>query len=185
MFPWLFFPKPKTLHEKVVEALASITQWKSRNISKALNAAGFNVLGSGMYGVVIEYGDCVMKIFDADDDSYCAFLDLAEGHPNKHFPKIYGRGRLNEVMNFAIIEKLEPMNFAAFPNMQKQHEAIERIMALGQGPTKNANLREAAKLLNVTSRAFNNLKGFDLSDDLHTDNIMRRNETIVITDPWC
>lgn len=187
MFPRLFYKKPEPLLSRISEAVAglNLSDWHLQAVQRALDKVGIKPLGSGCNGMVIDDGETVIKLFDICDEGYTAFLDLAEAYPNRYYPKIFERGQIHKRIAFVRLEKLKPIDIFGddcgyFLN---RHSSIIKIMN-GKQAKANATLREAANLLFVTHKALNALDFF-LTEDLHTENVMRRGDTIVITDPWC
>lgn len=185
MFPWFFFAPPKPLLKRIAKALEGYSDdyWHSDKISTLLKFEGVNVIGAGCYGVVVEYGDKVIKLFGASDEPYLAFLDLIAAHPCKYFPKVFERGEINDRIVYVVMERLEVVKDWD-DDLENLHNRIVRGMD-GRQARLNKTLREATKLLFVTSCALNKFEEIWLTEDLHTDNVMLRGETLVITDPWC
>jgi hypothetical protein len=186
MFPWLFFRQPKPILERIKNALADYERdyWHGGTVKTMLQFGGLKVLGSGMYGCVLEYDDKVIKLFDANDTGYLAFLDIICAHPCKYFPQVFERGEISDLVHYVVMEKLEPIKDWT-DNLERKHLSILRMMG-GRKMRRKMNpiLREAAALLHATHKGFLELNVY-MDEDLHTENVMLRGETLVITDPWC
>lgn len=77
-----------------------------------LKKKGWSVLrdGVGKFGVVLHHRDkdYVIKLFLREDTAYRAFLEMAKGNPNQHFPKIFGN--IVDVTHQIAAVRLEPLS---------------------------------------------------------------------------
>lgn len=166
----------------------------------ALEKAGYEHLGSGIYGSVYrKHGaDKVIKVFATRDSAYAKFVELAQTNPNPHFPKF--KGNLIKVTKdyYAVqIENLSPMpktpsNYGSgILSSSTIGYALNDYtrMLHGLGPTwipankidtimddleqHQPGIKQACKLIS----------DLPFIPDIHEKNIMLRGKTIVITDP--
>lgn len=162
----------------------------SATIGEILSRFGYNVLGSGMFGAVIDMEDFVLKVFRADDDAYLAFLDFCDEVDSPHLPNILWDAQINEKMWAVCLEKLEPIDtwdnsFQGKLTAHLYREINKYQYKLRDDETYHPklplDLRATMELMEEYRK--NNDSSFWC--DIHDGNVMLRGSTIVITDPWC
>ena len=154
--------------------ISEITLPKTReNAQTILSRAGYETLGKGAFASVYEKPGrpYVIKLFSKEDDAYRAFIDLARKHPNKHFPKFFGK--LIQFPDFYGIrmEKLAPYT--------GNSRYIRDYILFGEDDTEeimyHPELAEACDLITTLLGKYN----LDIKDN----NIMQRGNTLVFIDP--
>lgn len=176
-------------------------------LREAFVAAEVNVLGSGMYGVAIEDGGDVFKIFGSEEVGYGAFLKFLKGKSSVLLPKVKVVGQFGNY-TCASVERLYSMEemgnreawyFAewvsavAYNYLAKKH---------GQGcggrrakfPAEAEQYVNRANMIGLIKKMVDWMVtnqydcGFGL--DIHYGNFMLRHNAdgtkqVVITDPFC
>lgn len=156
-----------------------------------LTKAGYQKLGDGSYASVFGRPDknYVLKLFDAEDKAYVAFYNLVKNQNNKHFPKFKGQMMRIAAEYYAVrMERLQPMPKRLYG--YSSYIIAYTIEDYVEGDTASAEQIDIIKVLREKQPDFlpaceyvkENLKG-QYYLDFHTNNMMMRNETIVITDP--
>jgi hypothetical protein len=159
-----------------------------------LKAAGWKEIGSGWYAVVFENPKYpyVIKVVN-NNPRYLKFLHLvAQNQSNPFLPKIRGKFiKLNQQTQAVRMEKLTPLlgrddpalKKYIDPNIPKElftHWLFKDYDALFSEENKEYLKEKFPQLL----QAYNLLvKFFDYLDLEYYGNIMRRGDTLVITDP--
>ncbi|RYD61313.1 MAG: hypothetical protein EOP83_17335 [Verrucomicrobiaceae bacterium] len=150
---------------------------------------GFTVLGQGQWGAVFDHPDFkrryVLKLFS--DRYYEAFVNACIVHPgNPHLPRFFGKVmKVTDTARMVRIEKLKPFN-----SDQRTEEFLDdvgfeiaergRITRMQTLAAENLGLSE---LLPTMLSLGENLPEGAIYD-IHAENIMKRGNTLVITDPW-
>jgi len=162
------------------------------------------ILGSGLFGTVIQTKnpDTVVKVFESDD-AYLRFLEMANAHPNVHFPKAKGLPRLMTAFykrhsiqpdKFVVLEleKLYPLDddIADFCESLAYQTIDEEPLVLPDGSQNSKHMTYAQLIgdypwISTLKRAMNMIIDWDLGEnDMNAGNFMRRKYgTIVIMDP--
>lgn len=157
-----------------------------------LQSEGFNVLGSGCYGVVLQ-GDNnrVLKLCKKSDLGYKTFLDIMMNVRSPYLPIVY---QVIETSRFFVIEmeKLEKVWDAEY-NTPRHVEDLHNLIArycrsfkrtyYNPGPPPVIADEDLKALLDLMVEAWEPLQR-DLCWDLHNGNFMMRGNQLVITDPW-
>lgn len=183
--------KQDPYYQKAVELFKKYNITTNEKISlfaDFMRKHGFNILGSGALGIAFEKPNYpwVFKMF-FDDEGYLYYYNYARSHQNNpHVPKTKG-GPLkltddshNGKLYLVRIEKLTPLpNDAPFTD-----PAIHEIINLEYPDSLTPDIEEiiASKyplIIPILKDILNS--GFAI--DLHTGNIMMRDNTPVITDP--
>ena len=157
-----------------------------------LTNLGYNKyeLGSGLYGSVYARpeDDFVVKIF-TPDMGYKRYLDYMQNNKmNPYVPKLRGKPvKLPNNFTMVRIEKLEPIT----PDLFRE---IRHLMNPHSGdPTYGSPEYRAARkkfenrypqFLNLLDELTRTAENAGLALDLHSGNIMMRNNLPVITDPF-
>ena len=175
------------------EILDEVTRPAMNDAVNILRKAGYRILGTGVFGAVFGKPDAnhVLKLFSATDKAYIDFVNLVRENPNPHFPRF--KGKLMKITDeyYAIqMEKLTPIygpegvELAQLMNnysrgaghqgmkYQTKTEVIEKMRKLEK---TQPGIRRACLLIakRIPSRRI----------DIHDENIMMREQTVVITDP--
>lgn len=128
----------------------------------------------------------VLKIFKTTDVCYEQFIKLAETFAhNPHFPKFRGKKMMLNDEYFAIrMEKLSPMpkgghlNYKfLFNHIEKRAENARYDTWLDEYDEFYPELGEACDLCRIHCPKI-------CSGDIHSKNVMYRNDQPVIIDPW-
>lgn len=152
-----------------------------------LKKKGWKLIGRGMFGAVMEHYDrpWVLKLFSNNDTAYHEFVNLAQAHPNPHFPTFTG-DILRTTRGFSVVrvEKLmHAQSYMKFAHLTGLYmETIDEPLSIGV--EKCREYVEAVPSLKIACEliARNLLERFNL--DLETkDNVMLRKETFVFSDP--
>jgi hypothetical protein len=177
---------------RATEILNEVTRPDDRWIaSEILSRSGWHVLGAGSFGSVYdkEGVSYVLKLFDADDTAYRAFLGLIQQHPNPHFPKIIGKPMAVSKTVYAVrMEKLSRfrgmadlyahyVRFRDDTNMDPHGWAASRMSDAEELFYDQPDLKVALDLIHDLVKRF--------QPDISPDNIMTRGSTVVFIDPVC
>lgn len=160
-----------------------------------LNKQGWKRIGKGAYGIVYEHPNFsyVFKIF-YNDPAYFTYFNWAKQHQsNKHVPKIKGKYiKINSKTYAVRMEKLKPfpsddsvLEKYIDPDLQSKNKIkidyyrnIDKLVLFTNLPYLKEYFPELYEVIGYIKNNFSLL-----SQDLHSGNIMLRNDTIVITDP--
>jgi hypothetical protein len=159
---------------------------------------GLEVLGYGAFGATVDAEDVVIKFFDACDHAYLSFVDFCEKVESPYLPKIFWDMRLSKTLHVVVMEKLDSVDIFGDHHMHRQMERC-RAKAGRYRFAKYAllprNLLAVLDLMEEHLRDENrrideeNARGgtcyWHGGWDLHDGNFMRRDNQLVITDPWC
>jgi len=182
----IFFPEKP--YQKANRILRALSEWQTDTVEERLELGGLDVLGAGAYGVVIDNGDTVVKYVRANDQGYRAFLDICIAHPSPYFPVVFWTEMVNNEILAVCLEKLDDFEQFMFDDgsdpLALEYETLEELIEDRLVPA-NAELAEAAALLNMTSRNMRDIAKVFLGQDLCWNNVMLRGNQLVITDPWC
>lgn len=161
---------------------------------EVLNNSGYEQIGRGHFAKIYAKrgSDHVLKLFASHDMSYPRFVNMTIQNPNTHFPQFKGKMMKITDTYYAIrMEKLSPISvnsldqsilklmreyinhqvddsFRPFPRM----ETMSRLEKMQPGITEACD--GVAELLK---------QGGAISLDLHSGNVMKRGNTLVIIDP--
>ncbi len=155
---------------KISEITLPQTRWDAHGI---LVKAGYKRLGSGAFAAVYEKPGraYVIKLFGKEDDAYRAFIDLARKHPNKHFPKFFGK-----LIRFPDFYGIRMEKLAPYTGNSRY---IRDYILFGEDDTEeimyHPELAEACDLITTLLGKYNL--------DIKNDNIMQRGNTLVFIDP--
>lgn len=156
------------------------------NLKTVLDTLGCRVIGHGMYGVVVDCDDFVLKVFDASDEAYLDFVDFCEKiGPCRHLPAILWDKQIDENWWAICLEKLEPFSIDGNENPKSPYfirwrykKMLDRI----NGSNKSTGRKELDAIVDLLDEARETEGHFE---DMHDGNVMLRGYTLVITDPWC
>ena len=157
---------------------------------------GFHCLGDGSYGAVFThrafYGRYVLKLFN--DSFYEAFIRLAQAHPkNPCFPKFVGRViPVTKTARMVRIEVLKELGRADVDRIWwSEDTSLYMLVNAAEDVADGKRTRESCDFVPDDKRDFFEalilLKRHmpaGAQGDLSSDNIMKRGDTLVITDPW-
>jgi len=164
-----------------------------------LEKINWKLIGEGAYATVYSHPDYpyVIKIFNQNRNFLKYFMWAKQNQNNKHLPKIKGKFIKIDYDTYAVrIEKLTPIKDQNIltpyidPNLvYKFHEKlrgnyfnntkpIAKFTTILNREYLTQNYPDIAEILNYIDQNFDLLHV-----DLHIDNIMLRNNTIVISDP--
>jgi len=156
------------------------------NLSKQLKKLGWRPAGNGTYAAVYENPkfNYVLKIFTHEDVGYKQYLNyIIANQSNPFVPKLRGKMVKLSATAYAVrMEQLMPIEddsiFKKYidPKPASKHmgTVIKKVFGKSNQPFLKKNFPQ---LYDMTRQPFN-------LDDLETENnIMRRGNTIVITDP--
>jgi len=171
-----------------------------RSANEILISNGFKLIGYGMMAKVYSHPglDYVLKVFNKDD-GYQQFWKLAcQYNNNPHFPKF--RGKLMQIVPNIYAVRMEKLQKATINNIGISPEAISKFMnnyIIDNTDNYEYYNLDQKLLEKITSyieetqplllEALDLLKKYDAFEDtldLHDENFMMRNNTIVITDPF-
>jgi len=158
--------------------------------------AGYKRLGDGYFAKVYGRADAdhVLKLFKSRDTAYMAFVNMVMKNPNPHFPAF--KGKMMKVTNdyYAIrMERLTPLpdNTPLGPSFLLAAHMLKYIlMVSGDEDYQDEVYADFMEKLEDTQPGITqacDLIGNKLLPtyllDLHSANIMQRDNVIVITDP--
>lgn len=159
--------------------------------TEVLDRAGWEIIGSGSFGSVYEKDGVpyVLKLYDADDDAYKAFLSLVQRHPNPHFPKLVGKPmRVSPGFYGVRMEKLG--QYHGMPDLFAHYLRYRDVDDLPADGWAASRLGDAEELfyekpdLKVALDLIHTLTPpYQL--DITPHNIMVRGTTVVFIDPVC
>lgn len=154
---------------------------------------GFHCLGEGYYGMVFTHrsfhGKYVLKVFQ--DHFYEAFIQIAQANAdNPHFPRFIGNVmRVTDTVRMVRIEVLQELSHAEQQALDGNFAFMEMRMQAEEVATDDLDPEEAEvepqyrgffdALCEVYRR-----KPQDARMDMHILNVMKRGQTLVITDPY-
>lgn len=188
---WLLWwlPKPKlTLAEKAAAIVAAVdTNEGMDEAYEALYTAGFEVLGNGVYGVVIQDGDKVLKFFTACDEGYLAFLDICMAYPSPYLPEVYWLKDMGNGIFAVSLEYLDSYdNFIESNETNRTYKIIKHSVNRHRiSPEADEELQETLRIMFEHRQGLTSVANAYLCVDIHDGNVMMRGEQMVITDPWC
>ena len=165
-----------------------------------LKERDFKKLGEGLYSSVFQSQteNFVVKINNGDiDEGYLEFLDFCRKTKSPHLPKI---GTVKKYENWYIIfiEKLEPSNLSRWINTDllnffssyrgddwDSFEKVYNALLLPNGSPFNDDSvkKQFFELSNLVTLFEGYSDNGTIINDLHSNNIMMRGDTYVITDP--
>jgi hypothetical protein len=177
--------------------LLELTRPDSHEADKLLQNAGYKKLGTGSYAnVYAKEGDpWVLKLFENSDDPYVRFVEIVKKNPNPFFPKFKGKiinitphysairiERLSEVEHYSTeyTELAGYLDYACYGDIwgMKPSETQLNIMKTGMKEleSKNPGITNAVDILAANMKPYRS--------DLHDNNLMKRGNQLVITDPF-
>lgn len=192
------------------QVIQSLRTWRSSDdyangfsvdeLYEYLEEQGLDLLGNGAFGVVVDYDDFVVKIFDATDIGYLGFIHFCETvGPNRYLPEIYYSERISDLLHMVVIERLDTKK-----NIEKDkeykgirwhglrcdfvpscglNEDVKAVLSLMKTYREEYNF--AVEEHNSTTRIEGGEYKVGICHDIHSSNIMFRGKQLVITDPWC
>lgn len=170
------------------EIITELSRPKDRvTAHEVLTRAGYRLLGNGSFASVYQKPGAhyVLKLFDADDHAYMAFLSLVAQHPNPHFPKFFGKS-VRVSPGFSAV-RMEPLGkYRGDPDLLSFYVRCRDIpnplpdtqMRLGDADELFYELPDLKVAIDLL---IDHLGHFRF--DIRQDNIMSRGSQLVITDP--
>jgi hypothetical protein len=178
-------------HDQIVEA--SIPRPLAKPIA-SLRRHGYRLVtqGVGEFGAVLAKPgrDDVVKLFLSKDRAYRAFIELAQAHPNAHFPRFPGNIlRATSDYNVVRVERLTPNRSVAmtkFCHLTALY--METINEQPEAGLAGASVRQAREYVGSSDMkaACDLLAGLLTTYNLDLDtrnNVMMRGNTFVFSDP--
>jgi hypothetical protein len=162
---------------------------KMGTVTQQLEKLGWHPIGSGYYAQVFENPSkpYVLKIF-VNDDFYLKYLRIIKANKNNpHVPRIFGNPvKITPTVSAVRLEKLIPLTGDTDPIFKKYVDPslppeLDYAFDIEDENQKFAKKYhpELVKLMKVINRA----AGMGGDNDLNYHNVMRRGDTLVITDP--
>lgn len=153
--------------------------------NKFLTDNGFKKLGTGSFGTVFESPNYpwVFKLF-YNDPAYFKFFEFARANQsNPYLPTIKGKYiRLNKGVYVIRLEKLEKLGY----NSPREFPALDHLLNIITAADFKREMAQVKKIdpkLADTIGQISKLLGNDFEFDLHSGNLMKRGNQLVITDP--
>lgn len=153
-----------------------------------LSDRGYTMLGSGGFANVFKRKSRpneVIKLFSSSDDAYEAYLDfIIKNQDNPHFPKVIGKPMLITPGYYAVkLEFLKPYDF-----IKDGLDYINNISDYLENDNESDYIKIYFDAYPKFKDALDKLKKFisnnpEFAYDIHTGNVMWRNNTLVLTDP--
>jgi len=173
----------------------------TREIADYFENRGWNVLGRGVFSVVLDKPNTnfVIKVSATNDKGFNKFVLLTHKSNNPHFPKITNLRRMSidgRVFFIYLIEKLENVSYKMHPLLHTlkylaKGYSLEKSLPLFRPETCaeiKKYLDEHPELVEACNQVYENNSTINTKSitrvDLHSHNFMQRKDgTIVITDP--
>ena len=168
-------------------------------ITKMLEQNGYKKIGEGSKSYIYKKNDIITKVSYKSDDCWYKFANISIKYNNKHFPKIYDMKtyNYNNDMNFvAYMENLKEINYNDL-DYKKMYEIYDILKHFDDSILDDIindyyDNNETEKLLKLYPDKKELIKAISIlliykgscSFDIHPLNVMKRNNTLVIVDPW-
>ena len=153
-----------------------------------LRKAGYKRLGEGEFAVI--YGkpgkSHILKLFKATDEAYMEFINITLQHPDIHFPKF--KGKLMKITDGYCAIQMEKLKRVT--GFNASYVLATYITRMQQW--QEFDIRPGPDMENLEKRQPGIMKTCQLiaqgispnrAVDIHSENIMMRGNTLVITDP--
>lgn len=171
-------------------------------VHNVLKQEGFTPVGSGLYATVYAHPQLpyVLKIFQVKDHAYLNFVKMAQQHNNPHFPKFRGKPMRITPEYYAI--RMETLSDWSANSASILDRALVHISGITDDLPDWRHIfdapydEETKRALKVFFQRWPKfldalilLQEFEQTQqgvhfDLHFENIMKRGNTPVITDPF-
>ena len=172
-----------------LDQFLSETEGKRERMLERLAAAGWPCIGHGYFSDVFltPCGQYVVRV-SPPDEGYEAYLRFLQGSlsSNPYTPKIFyhvplidttrGYSSNNNRGHVTVVERLEPFSPALRPVVDRLRKVVVTSEADMSTLADDADLLALAKALNH--------RGSRIYLDLKEDNMMRRGDRLVVTDPF-
>jgi hypothetical protein len=167
----------------------SYSQKEKKNLSTHLATLGWTLIGHGQFSLV--YGNpkfkYVLKIFTQDTPGSIEWLEYVVANQNNPFlPRVYGKVWRISITAYAVrMERLMPFKsktdpvFAKYIDPELNSKSWEEIF----WPENEEFLKEHWPDLLSAFETILDLSQYNGDDDLNLSNIMKRGNSLVITDP--
>ncbi len=174
----------------VEQPLMEVTRPDDRWIAtEILKRSGWEVIGSGAFASIYAKEDVsyVLKLFDADDAAYLAFLHLVQKYPMVNFPRLIGRPiPVSKGFHAIRMERLSPYRgdpelFRFYMTGRDLDYESKGYMADKMSDVEELFYGEPTLKVALDLIIDNLLPQFRC--DIRPCNIMVRGSTIVFTDP--
>jgi len=162
---------------------------EKKNLSTQLETLGWTLIGSGQFSLVYANPkfNYVLKIFTQDSPGGIEWLEYVVANQNNPFlPRIYGKMWRISFTAYAIrMERLTPFKSKKDPVFSKyidpniQSRSWEEIF----DEENEEFLKEHWPDLDAAFETILKLSQYNGDDDLNLSNIMKRGDSLVITDP--
>lgn len=135
------------------------------------DVSGFKKLGSGCYSDVYALDDTrVLKIVKKKDSGYARFVEICKKNRNNpHLPRILYSGMWAGKQIY-VLERLRNDQYS------KANDNFRSALSLGNNPYITYGNKDIAELARL-------LKDNNLTNDLHSGNVMFRGDVPIVTDP--
>jgi hypothetical protein len=167
----------------------SYSRKEKKNLTTHLAALGWELIGHGQFSLV--YGnpkfEYVLKIFTQDTPGGIEWLEYVVANQNNPFlPRVYGKmWRISHTAYAIRMERLMPFKsktdpvFAKYIDPELQSRLWEDIFVEENTEFLEANWPDLAAAFETIIQ----LSSYNGDDDLNLSNIMKRGDSLVITDP--
>jgi len=167
----------------------SYSRKEKKNLSTHLAELGWTLIGHGQFSLV--YGNpkfnYVLKIFTQDTPGSIEWLEYVVANQNNPFlPRVYGKmWRISHTAYAIRMERLMPFKsktdpvFAKYIDPELQSRHWEEIFVEENTEFLEANWPDLASAFETIL----DLSQYNGDDDLNLSNIMKRGNSLVITDP--
>lgn len=167
-----------------------------KEADEILRNANYKRIGHGAFATVYQkHPDQILKLFNSEDSAYIEYLKMIIGSNNPHFPVIKGKPlQVNEKYYAVRMELLTPFekNLKSSMISNSVEDFIFSLKDGVQPPDANSTTFQYIKpyvpnhdvFVKACKMIVNLVKSNPaLSPDLHSGNIMLRDNVIVFTDP--
>ena len=175
------------------ETLNEISRPSASEAEQILFRAGYKRIGYGAFGTVYGKPDSahVLKLFMSSDIGYMEFVDLANKHPNPHFPKFKGKiMKITKDYNAIQMERLTPAQdnnetVLIARTMNNYVRLLQHKESYRQTPDETTNAMNALEESQPGIKNACSLIAHSTTRevDIHNENYMMRGKVLVITDP--
>jgi len=135
--------------------------------------AGVRVLGYGSFSVVCEFDEGIYKLIDHPDPAYAWFVEYCKGKDSRYLPKIKGPLCFGEFT----VYKLEKMVSIEYLDLEEDYTRLNKMIAF-EYTRETTGCKELDGILK-------DLKSSQYGYDIGSENIMKRGDDLVLTDPLC
>jgi hypothetical protein len=161
---------------------------EQENLSTHLEKLGWTLLGSGMFSLVYSNPkyEYVLKVFTEHTGGVDWLKYVVANQKNPFLPRVYGKmWRISPTAYAVRMERLTPFNsktdpvFAKYIDPELNSRSWEEIF----WPENEDFLKEHWPDLLAAFETILDLSSYNGDDDLNLSNIMKRGDSLVITDP--